>query len=85
MPRYSCPKCLQKVQDKGKNDAIGSDVMYALNGTTYHAVNLVKHNFKYYAKSNLLNGSVPNAYLTNASNVKKLFDLKKKNHLLPVL
>ena len=57
--------------------------MYAANGTIFLVVTYPKHNFKFYAKLNLSNGFALSASLMNVSNVKRSFDLTKRES--PVL
>ena len=79
MPRYSCPKCQVKVQDKGKDDAIGCDVC----SKWYHlsCSELTKTQFQTLCKVKSFEWICPKCSSDECFKCEKIFRLDKKESL----
>ena len=76
MPRYSCPKCQQKVKDKSQDDAIGCDVC----SKWYHlsCSDLTKTQFQVLCKVKSFEWICPRCLSDECSKCEKIFRLDKK-------
>ena len=76
MPRYSCPKCLQQVKDKGKDDAIGCDV--CLKWYHLSCSDLTKAQFQILCKIKSFEWICPKCLSDECYKCEKIFRLDKK-------
>ena len=76
MPRYACPKCHNKVQDKGKDDGIACDV--CRKWFHFSCSDLTKQQFAILCRINDLEWICPTCTEDECSKCEKIFRLDKR-------